>query len=138
ADLLRRLGVSGVELAPTKVWPKPLEATAAEVAACRHFWEGHGLQVRALQALLFGRPDLLVFGDPAVRRRCLEYLSGMCGLAEQLGATVLVFGSPANRATAGRSAAEVESIAVEFFGRVAEAAEHHGVTFCLEPNPVAY
>jgi sugar phosphate isomerase/epimerase len=138
AQRLRDLGVPGVELAPTKVWPKPLDATAAEVSACRRFWEGHGLEIRALQALLFGRPDLTVFGDEAARAQTLAYLAGMCALAQQLGASVLVFGSPRNRAVGARSAAEVESVAMDFFGRVAEAAEKCGVIVCLEPNPPAY
>jgi D-psicose/D-tagatose/L-ribulose 3-epimerase len=138
ARLLRELGVPGVELAPTKIWAKPLEAAPGEVAAYRRFWEGHGLSVRALQALLFGRPDLTVFGDEATRQQTLAYLCGMCSLAQELGACVLVFGSPRNRAVDGRTATEVEPVAVEFFGRVAEAAERCGVTFCLEPNPPVY
>lgn len=138
AGLLRRAGADGVELAPTKVWPKPLEATADDIAACRRFWEGHGLPVRALQALLFGRPDLTVFGDAAARARTLEYLSGMCRLAQRLGAAVLVFGSPVNRAAGGRPAAELAQVALDFFGRAADDAGRRGVTLCLEPNPPVY
>jgi D-psicose/D-tagatose/L-ribulose 3-epimerase len=135
ARLLRELDVDGVELAPTRVWPKPLEAAPGEVAACRRFWEGHGLTIRALQALLFGRPYLTVFGDEAARQQTLAYLCGLCSLAQELGARVLVFGSPRNRAVEGRSPAEVEAVAVDFFSRVAEAAERCGTIFCLEPNP---
>src|SRR5437764_116334 len=91
ARLLRGLDVQGVELVAARVWPKPLEATPGEVTACRRFWEGHGLPVRALQGLLSGRPDLTVFGDAAARRQTLAYLCGTCSLARELGAEVLVF-----------------------------------------------
>src|SRR4051812_46579534 len=94
APLLVEHGAEGVELAPTKVWPRPLEASAAEVRAYRAWWERRGLRLVALQALLFGRPDLTLFGDPATRRRTVDYLKGMISLAAALGAGPLVFGAP--------------------------------------------
>jgi sugar phosphate isomerase/epimerase len=79
-------GAEGVELAPTKVWSRPLEATAAEVRAYRDSWERRGLRIVALQALLFGQPELTLFEDTATRRMTVEYLKGMIGLGAALGA----------------------------------------------------
>jgi sugar phosphate isomerase/epimerase len=138
AALLQSLDVRGVELAPTKVWPKPLDATPAEVRACRRFWEDGGLRIVALQALLFGRPDLTLFDDARGRAATAEYLTGMIRLAEQLGATRLVFGSPKNRARGALALAEATEIATEFFGQIGRQARRRGVVFCVEPNPGDY
>src|SRR5205807_620179 len=58
AGRLRGFGATAVEVAPTCCWPQPLQATPAQLREYRAFWEGHGLPVVALQALLFGRPEL--------------------------------------------------------------------------------
>src|SRR5205823_8379380 len=67
ADLLSRHGIRAIEIAPTKIWPRPAEATEGDVVAYRSFWERRGFQIMALQALLFGRPDLMFFGDADTR-----------------------------------------------------------------------
>lgn len=131
-------GLAGVEIAPTKVWPQPLAADGKDVARYRSSWEDAGIRIIALQSLLFGRSDLTIFGSAAARAATLDYLRGMIRLARDLGASVLVFGSPRNRAMGDTSPAAVLGIATDFFTRVAEAAAEAGVCFCLEPNPTAY
>jgi sugar phosphate isomerase/epimerase len=136
--VLCRCEVSGVELAPTKLWPKPLEVTEAEVLSYRRFWEGRSLRVVALQAILFGRSDLTIFENAAKRTKTLEYLDGMCRLAGWLGAAVLVFGSPKNRLVGSMPLAVADAVASEFFWRVGESAAKYGTAVCIEPNPVEY
>jgi sugar phosphate isomerase/epimerase len=136
--LLLAHGVAGVELAPTKLWHRPLEAGAADVARCRDWWERRGLPVVALQALLYGRPDLMLFGTPAAREAAAEYLEGVVRLAAGLGARALVFGSPGNRRRGDLDPAAATAIAVPFFRRVADVAAGLGVWLCVEPNPPAY
>lgn len=136
--LLREHGVEGVELALTKVWPEPLEATGREICACRAFWEGSGMRIVAFQALLFGKPDLTVFGTPAARRQTLNYLKGMIALAGRLGGFALVFGSPKNRRVGGLTPNEAEAVAVPFFRELGDWACAQGVALCIEPNPVEY
>jgi D-psicose/D-tagatose/L-ribulose 3-epimerase len=138
ADWLPRLGVQGVEIAPTKVWPHPLNATEADVLACRRFWERRGLPIVAMQALLFERPDLNMFADEGQRVEMLRYLSGMIRLAGRLGARVLVFGSPKNRRRGDLSPAEAAAIAVPFFRALGQLASENGTAFCIEPNPSQY
>lgn len=138
ADALLALGVEGVEIAPTKVWPAPLEATDGEVHAYRSFWESRGVSVVAAQALLFGRPDLTLFESAEVRSRTLEYLSGIVRLCARAGARALVFGSPKNRRIGGRERATVRGEAVDFFGGLGDAAAKEGVVVVLEANPKEY
>lgn len=138
ARLLTELGFSGVEVAPTAIWPKPLEASAQEVRACRQEWESRGLPIVAMQALLFGRGELTLFEDTATRAAMRQYLEGIIRLGGQLGARALVFGSPKNRRVGGLSRAVAEEIACEFFHALGEVAVEHGTALCVEPNPTEY
>ncbi len=136
--LLHTHRVEGVELALTKVWPEPLDVTADEVRAYRAAWEKQGLPIVALQALLFGKPHLTLFGRESTRGQTLDYLAGMIERAGELGARALVFGSPKNRQRQGRNPDEAWAIAVSFFRELGRIARRHGVCFCIEPNPPAY
>lgn len=138
APLLHAHGVEGVELALTKIWPEPLDASEAEVRAYRERWQKRGVRIAALQALLFGKPQLTLFGAVSARRQTLEYLDGIIERAGWLGVDALVFGSPKNRQRGELSASKAWVIAVPFFRDVGRMARRHGVTFCIEPNPTAY
>lgn len=138
AGVLRAHGAAGVELVPGRVCEQPWAAAADRVAACRRFWEDRGLPVVALQALLFGRGDLVLFADAATRRRLLEHLTGILDLAAGLGATRLVFGSPKNRLRGPLGSAQAMAIAAGFFREVGRRAADRGVWLCIEPNPPAY
>ncbi len=138
AECMNAFGVSGVEIAPTKVWDRPLEAGSSSIRQYREFWESRDIQITSMQALLFGKPELTLFENESVRRATVEYLKGIIGLAGQLGAGILVFGSPKNRLVGELPEDKVLEIAVAFFREIAAISELHGVVFCIEPNPVAY
>jgi D-psicose/D-tagatose/L-ribulose 3-epimerase len=138
APLLHAHGVQGVELALTKIWPEPLAATAGEVRAYRQCWERRGLRIAALQALLFGKPQLTLFDSESVRRQTLDYLAGIIQRAAWLGAAALVFGSPKNRLRGERTPAEAWDIAVPLFRELGRIAHRQSVCFCIEPNPAEY
>jgi len=109
-----------------------------EVAACRTAWERRGLPIVALQALLFGRSDLSLFGDTPSRQRLFEHLAAIIDLAAGLGARRLVFGSPKQRVRGALGLAEAEAIAIEFFRELWKRAADRGVWLCIEGNPVQY
>lgn len=138
ADLLREHGVTGIEVAPTKVWPKPLEASEAEVDAYRRWWEGRGFRIVAAQSLLFGRTELTVFESPETSRETLRYLAGIARLCGRLGAGPLVFGSPKNRRVGALTRQQVWPAAVSFFGKLASAAAEAGTAVVMEANPPEY
>jgi sugar phosphate isomerase/epimerase len=138
AAVLRARGFTGVEIAPGKRWESPLEATKQEITAYRDAWEKRGLQVVAMQALLFGRPDLLLFGSQTVRRALREYVTALIEMAHELGAHALVFGSPKNRKRGKMPLAEATDIAIEFFREVGAVAASRGCVICIEPNPPEY
>lgn len=138
ATLLNAMGITGVEIAPTKIWPKPLLATADEIARYRRFWAAQGIQIVAIQSLLFGCPDLTIFDSAAMRQETLAYLQQIMRLSAQLGARALVFGSPKNRLVKDLPADTIATIALDFFHTAGEMAAAYGVIFCLEPNPTHY
>lgn len=139
ADALQRLGVRHVEIAPTKVFESPTATSAAERRRYEQFWTDQGISIVAFQSMLFGRPDLMVFGDTPVRTETLDVLSRFMELAGMLGVERLVFGSPKNRVIPDRMGAdEAEAIAVDFFSALAQVAEDNNTCFCIEPNPSQY
>jgi sugar phosphate isomerase/epimerase len=135
---LRGLGAEGAELAPTKVFGELRDAYAT-AAAVRDRWESLGLPVIAFQSLLFGRPDLMVFGDSTAQMALQEHLRVICGLAESLGARALVFGSPGNRRIPGEMPPlAAHDLARQVFHDLGQIAFDHGTCLCLEPNPTHY
>lgn len=138
AESLLAASVTGVEVAPTKAFANPAEATPAEVDAVRQAWERRGLPVVAAQSLLFGQPELTLFESAEVRRRTLAYLESVVRVCAGLGAKALVFGSPRNRRAGGRDRAAVWAEAVDFFGRLADVAASEGTCVVLEANPPEY
>lgn len=138
AAALAAAGVDAIEVAPTVRWPAPLDVSRGEAVAWRAWWQARGIDIVAMQSLLFGRPDLAVFGPPDVRAALVDYVGGLCRLAGWLGATRLVFGSPANRRPGGLPAAVRDEVAVEVFHAIGRRAHDEGVAVCIEANPRAY
>lgn len=138
SNILQELGINGVEIAPTKIWQSPLSAIDSEIFDYRKWWENKGIEIVAMQALLFGKPELTIFESLEKRRQTLEYLSRMIVLANKLGVKSLVFGSPKNRNTENKDKQEVQKIAISFFHSLGEFAKQNNVFFCIEPNPLDY
>ena len=138
AELLTRLGITAVDVAPGKYFPDVAAASDADIRKVRAWWEERGISIYGMQSLLFGTKGLNVFGDSDSQERLLQHLRHVCRVAEGLGATRLVFGSPRNRDRSGLSDKEADDIALQFFGRLGDIAQNHGIVITLEPNPVCY
>lgn len=136
AAMLRDEGVSAIEIAPTKWREKPLETSTAERTEFRRRWADRGIRIVSMQALLFGRPDLQLFGD--TRLALADYLRGIVDLGADLGARAFVFGSPKNRVRGALPAAEAMKIAIDFFREIGEHAASRDTVVCIEANPTGY
>ena len=132
AGLLARLGVDAIDVAPSKYFADVAAVREAEAHRVCDWWSDQGIEITGMQSLLYGTQGLNLFGPPDVQQRMLAYLAAVCRVGAWLGATRLVFGSPANRNRAGLADAEAWARALEFFGRLAEVAADAGVTICLE------
>ena len=138
AKLLGKFGVDAIDVAPGKYFPDPTNAKDEDIANVRRWWAGHDIEITGMQALLFGTTGLNVFGDSKSQQAMLERLRAVCRIGAGLGATRLVFGSPKNRDRSGLSDAQALEQAVNFFRRLGNIAQEHGVIVCLEPNPTRY
>ena len=103
AELLQRLGVAAVDVAPGKYFPDVAAASDQDIRKVRNWWEERGISIYGMQSLLFGTKGLNVFGERDSQERLLSHLSHVCRIAEGLGAKRLVFGSPRNRDRTGLS-----------------------------------
>lgn len=137
-EMLPRYRAQGVEVAPTKIWPDPTHVRGEAVTAYRQFWKERGISIPAMQALLFGHPELKLFEDDATRERTLAYLVRIMELGAGLGAVALVFGSPKNRLVGSLSRESASELAAAFFRRCGESAVRLGALLCIEPNPPQY
>lgn len=137
-DLLAARGIDAVEVAPSKIGPNPAELSLDELARYRDSWRERGIEIVAMQALLFGRGELALFGTDAERAEMLAYLSRIVRLGGVLGARALVFGSPGNRKRGTLTLEQATEIAAPFFRRIGEVAVEGGTCLCIEPNPPEY
>ena len=137
AALVRR-GVEGIELAPMKYWPSAPDVPRHQLAEFRARWTDAGISIIALQAILFGKPELQLFGSDEQRTALEHFLVGMTSLAGTLGATVLVLGAPKNRLRHDLPETAAIASAAPLLRRIAVAAVDHGCVLCVEPNPARY
>lgn len=138
AKRLQDLGVTAVEVVPGSVAEDLTTAAPEQLNEYKRFWADHGVEIVAMQALLFGHPELTVFENKATQTRTTDYLSRIMETGAKLGAKAFVFGSPKNRLVGNLSPAEIEEAAEQFVRAVAGSAERLGVAFCLEPVPTDY
>lgn len=138
ADLMQKYGFTGVEIAPGKVFDSPADATTGEIHSHAKYWNDKGIKVSAIQAFLFGHRELTIFDSPEVRKQTLDYIDHMIDFAGDLGAEVLVFGSPKNRLIGDMDQDEALKIAQDFFYELGEKAKSRDCYFCLEPNARDY
>lgn len=136
--LLKNMGVSEIEIAPTKFWERPLQVTDSEIDNFKKEWLDKGISFVAMQSLLFGQNHFNMFPPDDSRQEMIFYLSGVISLAGKLGVNSLVFGSPKNRKAGLLSYKEQMEIAIPFFDKLGTLAENAGVILCIEANPVQY
>lgn len=137
-ELLVELAIRGVEVAPPQLFADPAHVDIGEVRMVRRTWNELGVEIIAQQALLFGHPELTLFGTAKRRQETADYLRAILCLGGELGAGPHIFGSPRNRARGDLSHAQAMAIAVPFFQELAVAANSFGTTLCIEPNAPDY
>ena len=138
AGRLRDAGADALEVAPGRVFADPITATLADAEARGEALAAAGLPVVSMQSLLYGRPELTLFGSQADREALLAHLGHIMALAGRLGCAPLVFGSPRNRQRGGRSFAQATAEAVPILRRIGDIAAATGTVFCLEANASDY
>ena len=137
-ETLRETGISAIEAAPSRLFSDIPSASKDEAKELREFWEQQELPIVSMQALLFGRPELKVFGDTADTAALIDYLSHVIKLAGALGAQPLVFGSPQNRLKGHLSFEQAKARVTPLLRQLGDLCADANTVFCIEANAVQY
>ncbi len=133
--LVADLGYQGLEIAPFTLAPRITEVSAERRRQLRSQAEAHGLQILGLHWLLAKTEGLqLTSPEVQVRRDTAQYLVELARCCRDLGGSLMVFGSPAQRRIPlGASREQAVDLAVDTFQRAKAGLADAGVTICLEP-----
>lgn len=135
-DLAARLGYDGLEVAPfTLDAEAPHRLPASRRAELRRGATDAGLPITSLHWLLVAPAGLsITSADAAIRARTLDVVERLIGLAADLGAVLLVHGSPQQRRVeASGDAGRAEETMAMAGAWAADA----GLVYCLEPLDAA-
>lgn len=138
AATLNRIGISFVEIAPTKLWEDPSDATDSEIKKYIKFWTDNNIEVVAFQSMLFNHPEFKLFADEAQTEKVFKYLKEYIVLARKFGAKKMIFGSPKNRQKGGLTKEQALEIAIPFFQKLGDFAAENNTMICIEPNAEQY
>ena len=136
--LLKQHGITGIEIAPTKVWPTWEEITLTKACDYREKLTAAGFSIPALQAILFNKPECLLFGNAKQQQAFIDHLAWVADIAQALGAPIIVFGAPQQRSRQHLEMAQAIDIALPILQKIGANCLSKGVCFCIEPNPTQY
>lgn len=136
-DLLRANNVTGVEVAPTKIWQEWRGASHKEATKYKDMMNSEGFEIPALQAILFAKPELQLFNRDS-HYKFFQHLKLVSELADGFGSKVIVFGAPKNRKRGQCSNTQASKIAIEFFHKASQICGENNCSLALEHNPVEY
>jgi D-psicose/D-tagatose/L-ribulose 3-epimerase len=137
ARALSKIGLDGVEIAPTAMWSDLRDLSETEIKETRLMLADYGVRVSGIQSLFFGHPEYQLF-DRTTWPQMQSHLEMIIQLTSRLGAKVAVFGSPKNRIKGALNESEANEIAAEFFSRVIPMLHQSDVVLTLEPNVPEY
>ncbi|MCI8550409.1 MAG: sugar phosphate isomerase/epimerase [Lachnospiraceae bacterium] len=133
--LMKEYGYSGLEIAPTRIFPEePYERIEEAGAWGRQLKEDYQLTIPSMQSIWYGRTEN-VFGTKKEREILLEYTKKAIDFAAVIGCKNLVFGCPKNRNLP--KGADPEP-AVGFFKELGDYAAVKKTVIGLEANPPIY
>jgi len=134
---LSAIGLSGIEIAPTKVWADFPNTSAGDIKKFSFELDSFGLEVSGLQSLLFGHPEFQVF-DESSWPKFQIHLEKTFKAGGLLSANVAVFGSPKNRISGNLATERITSTAIKFFKQLIPILEDNNIVLTLEPNAPQY
>ena len=136
-ELLKTNGVTGIEVAPTKLWQDWKGVSHKGALDYKKVMQEKGFELPAMQAILFSKPELQLF-DIASHNAFLEHIKLVSELANGFGSKVMVFGAPKNRKRGQIPYSEAMKIAEDFFYKAGEICAENDCCIGLEHNPVEY
>jgi D-psicose/D-tagatose/L-ribulose 3-epimerase len=133
-EFARAVGYDGIEIAPFTLDEEPQRLSSARRAEVGRIARDAGVAITGLHYLMVAPKGLsITAADADVRRATLGAIGGPCQLAADLGAPLLVHGSPAQRQLEPGRETEGHKHGIECMAAAAAAAEAAGVLYLLEP-----
>lgn len=134
-DLMRDFGLSGLEIAPTRVFPNsPYEDLLRAEQWAEALLQKEGFRIPSMQSIWFGRSEN-IFESEEARDALLCYAKKAVDFAAAIHCRNLVFGCPRNRNVP--EGADI-SVAVPFFRALGDYAAAKGCCIGMEANPPIY
>jgi D-psicose/D-tagatose/L-ribulose 3-epimerase len=136
---IRRIGYTGIEIAPFTLAERPSEVTAAQRREYRDIMQSEGLTFVGLHWLMISPKGLHVTTpDNELRCKSWRHIDDLIDLCADLGPDgVLVFGSPKQRSTTGGLTREQATRNyIDGLATVAQHAADRGVTILVEALPI--
>lgn len=138
---LQKMGFTGLEIAPTRIWDMPPYEKKEEAALwAAGLKEQYGLSIVSLQSIWYRRSENL-FDSSAERETLLAYTKEAIDFAQAVASGNLVFGCPRNRnrnADCPLTEEMCMSVAEGFLKELGEYAKEHKTVLAIEPNPPIY
>ncbi len=133
-ELIKQLGYDGIEIAPFTLDQNPHRLSPTKIAKVKKIAADAGVEITSLHYLMVAPAGLNITDrDKTVRGRSVEVMRALCGLAAELGAKMLIHGSPAQRTIEPGDEVEGKKRGLESFAAAAEAADKARVTYIVEP-----
>ena len=134
-DFVADLGYGGLEVAPFTLAGRITEVSAERRAELRRDAEKAGVELIGLHWLLAKTEGFwLTSPDAEVRAATAEYLVELARACRDLGGSLLVLGSPAQRKIPpSHTADQASDFAADTLTRILPALERHQVVLCVEP-----
>lgn len=133
-ELAKQMGYDGLEVAPLTLSLEPHVLSAERRKEIRRIAEDCGVPVTGLHYLMRAPEGLSITAiDPAVRTRTVDVIRRLIALCHDLGGTIIVHGSPAQRRLEPGHETESYRYGVECWAAIAKDAEAAGIAYCVEP-----
>lgn len=133
--MMRKLGFSGLEIAPTCViTDNPYDNVAYVKKWAENLKEKNGFSIPSMQSIWYGRTEK-IFATEEEREILICYTKKAIDFAAAVKCKNLVFGCPRNRAIAENDDIK---IAIRFFYQIGQYASERNVIIALEANPRIY
>lgn len=131
-ELMRKYGFTGLEIAPTRIFPDaPYEHRANAAVWAADLKKRYGFVIPSMQSIWYGKTEN-IFGSEEERFALISYTKKAIDFASAIKCGNLVFGCPKNRNIPDGKTAES---AICFFREIVDYAEKMDTVIGLEANP---
>jgi D-psicose/D-tagatose/L-ribulose 3-epimerase len=125
-------GYDGLEIAPFTLGDDPRSISGGRARQFRNVAEDHGIEITSLHWLAMAPEGLSITAlDATTQQKTRDVLLRVIDLAAELGATMLVHGSPAQRRL-DIDPDRQRAVAISHFAALGERAGANGLTYCIE------